>query len=1317
VLDPFSPPNPPQPVGNDTSCQGPIGGTVTGNNLLECAANAGPSTLVGDPCDVATGDFTQTEPDYSAAGLNFTRTYHSLTLAADMGVGWTHNYASHLVLNFGVPEGLIRPDGHDDALISTSTPGVYISLSGAAIHVQQSGANWIATLKDGSSEVYSGSTGQLTQLVTPGGMITTLTYNGNNQLSSVSGPFGRAIQFSYTNNQLQTLIDSAGNSISYTYDTNNNLTSVTYQDGTTRTYLYANSTFPNNLTGIVDESSNQFLTVTYDPTTEAATSSQQAGGAQAVSIAYSANGAVATDALGATHTYTFTNDPNYAPRVTALSVNSLTQTFAVPAGSTDPQRRVTQSVDANGNIMTYAYDPNHLTSKTDASGTSLARTTSYQYLSGSSALPTLITEPLRQTSFAYYAGTNNVQTKTVTDTTVTPNVARTWAYTYDGYGRVLTAKGPRTDLNSTTTYTYYPCTTGSQCGQIDTITNALGQGTTFNAYNAHGQPLSITDANGVVTTLTYDLRQRLTSRQVGTETTSYSYYPIGLLRAVTLPDTSTITYSYDGAHRLTDITDAAGNRIHYTLDAMGNRTAENTYDPSSTLKRTHTRVINALNELYQDVNAAGTAAVTTTLTYDNNGNVLSTAAPLSRSTTNQYDALNRLQQIIDPNAGITRFTYDGNDKLQTVIDPRNLTTTYTHNGFGDVTQLISPDTGTSGSTYDSGGNLKTTTDARGAIATYSYDALNRVSQVAYTDQTINFSYDAGTNGVGRLTGASDANHSLSWSYDALGRITGKGQTVGTVTKSVGYAYANGDMTSLVIPSGQTVVYGYTNHRITSVSVNGTTILSGVTYDPFGPVTEWAWGNGTSASRAFDEDGKLTQLQSGGETYSYSYDNAFRIIGIANAAKSNLSWTYGYDNLDRLSSANTSALKESWTYDANGNRLTQGGTYPMTLVISPTSNQITSGSSPAFGSATGFYDASGNTTQVQGSTGSYNGAGRMSSVKFNGATAQFIYNALGERIYKNATSSGVTLFMYDEGHHLIGEYGSSGNLIEETVWMDDIPVATLRPSGSGIAIYYVHTDHLNRPRKISVPASSALVWRADLDPFEAFPADNVRGDGVNQNPSGLGNFVYNLGLPGQYFDPETTIVYNLHRDYAALLGRYLESDPIGVGGGMNTYGYVLQNPIMLSDSLGLFPCNDWGWMAVDWALGLGIKERHYSVESNQLQDIRQLPPIGMAKQLYQQKNSAELSKGDCCNPSNLQSYTNYPAKFGLPQFAWATALQSCAWHFTGSFSVDVYPVSCKRVRLHVRNVSSFTSFSAGLGPSWNSGPMSNTSQDYNWTEDL
>ena len=178
-------------------------------------------------------------------------------------------------------------------------------------------------------------------------------------------------------------------------------------------------------------------------------------------------------------------------------------------------------------------------------------------------------------------------TRTVTDTSVTPNVARTWTYTYNAFGQVLTEDGPRTDVTDVTTYAYYSCATGYQCGQLNTITNAASHVTTYNTYNAHGQPTQITDPNGLVTTFAYDARQRLTDRCVRRHAAhvhrrrahASRLLADGLLKKVTNPDGSYIEYTYDAAHRLTQIKDGAINKIVYTLDNTGNRTAENTYDP------------------------------------------------------------------------------------------------------------------------------------------------------------------------------------------------------------------------------------------------------------------------------------------------------------------------------------------------------------------------------------------------------------------------------------------------------------------------------------------------------------------------------------------------------------------------------------------------------------------------------------------------------------------------------------------------------------------------------------------------------------------
>jgi RHS repeat-associated protein len=1000
--------------------------------------------------------------------------------------------------------------------------------------------------------------------------------------ASVTDGFGHSLTFSYQADstgvkRLASITDPANHTVQYAYDNYGNLTTVTNADSTTTSYVYAAGSYAGYhlLTTLTDEANNAYATWAYSTSNGKASSEQLAGGVNSYSFTYSPNGSTGsssvTDPLGKSRTYN---------QSLIWGAYRMTSSTAVCPGcgedasrSYDANGDITSRTDFNGNQTTYVYDvtTNRETSRTEAYGTAQARTITTQWNS-SWRQPSLITEPSRTTAFAYDGdpsvscggATGSLCSKTVTDTTVTPNVLRTWSYTYDTYGRMLTAKGPRTDVNSTTTYTYYTCTTGSQCGQLNTVTDPVGNVTTYNTYNVHGQPLTMTDPNGVVTTLTYDNRLRLTSRQVGSETTSLSYYSTGLLKQVTLPDSSYVLYTYDNAHRLTKISDGAGNSIQYTLDNMGNRTAEKTYDPSSVLHRTHTRAYNALNELYQDINAAGTSAVTTTYGYDSNGNQNSIAAPLGRNTTNHYDALNRLSQITDPNNGNTYFGYDAEDDLTSVKDPRSFTTTYAYNGFGDMKQQVSPDTGTTNNTYDSGGNLSTSTDARNAVSSYAYDAANRVTSINYkyngvADQTITFGYDSGTNGKGRLTSASDANHSLSWTYDTLGRVTGKGLTIGSVNKSVGYGYTNADLTSIVTPSGQSVVYGYnTNHQVTSITVNGTTVLSSVTYEPFGGVNGWTWGNGSTVSRTYNGDGLVSQIVAAGVTLGYTFDNANRIAGISDSSNSALTWTYGYDPLDRLTSGTTSAITDGWTYDANGNRLTQTGTTPITFSVSSTDNQLTATTGGLVRSYS--YDAAGHTQGYGSYTFSYNNRGRMKST--SASTTNYLYNALGQMIEKSGTL-GTTIFMQDEAGHLIGEYDGSGNLIEETIWLGDTPVATLRPNGSGVNIFYVHADHLNAPRKVSRPSDNQLEWRWDADPFGTAAA--------NQNPAGLGTFPYNLRFPGQYYQAETGLNQNYHRDYDPQVGRYVESDPIGLTAGVNTYASVGNNPISRIDPTGLLHC--------------------------------------------------------------------------------------------------------------------------------------------------
>ena len=143
---------------------------------------------------------------------------------------------------------------------------------------------------------------------------------------------------------------------------------------------------------------------------------------------------------------------------------------------------------------------------------------------------------------------------------------------------------------------------------------------------------------------------------------------------------------------------------------------------------------------------------------------------------------------------------------------------------------------------------------------------------------------------------------------------------------------------------------------------------------------------------------------------------------------------------------------------------------------------------------------------------------------------------------------------DQAGHLLGEYDGSGNLIQETVWLGDIPVATLRPSGSSIAIYYVVTDQLGTPREVVRPSDNAVMWTWFSGPFGV--------EAPNENPQGIGTFVYDLRFLGQIAGTWGSTYQNNQRDFDPATGRYIESDPAGLRAGVNTYAYVLNSPLSL-----------------------------------------------------------------------------------------------------------------------------------------------------------
>jgi RHS repeat-associated protein len=136
-------------------------------------------------------------------------------------------------------------------------------------------------------------------------------------------------------------------------------------------------------------------------------------------------------------------------------------------------------------------------------------------------------------------------------------------------------------------------------------------------------------------------------------------------------------------------------------------------------------------------------------------------------------------------------------------------------------------------------------------------------------------------------------------------------------------------------------------------------------------------------------------------------------------------------------------------------------------------------------------------------------------------------------------------------------------VQEPVWLGDMPVATLRPSGSTVAVYDVEADRLNTLRQVTRPSDNVQMWTWFSDPFGTTTA--------NSNPAGAGTFVYNLRFPGQIYNSQAGLQPNWDRDYDPTVGRYVESDPIGLAGeSYSTYAYVNGNPSSNSDPDGLRP---------------------------------------------------------------------------------------------------------------------------------------------------
>lgn len=1070
--------------------------------------------------------------------------------------------------------------------------------------------------------------GRLESVTDPLGRALIFTYNVTGQLGRLDLPDGQFLTFGFDSTEpvkanLTSVTYPGGKSIQYTYAESgyapswgkNLLTGVIDEKGVRYSSTYYDASLGRanrvELAGGVDK-----YTATYVRSSD---------------LTYQSSATI-TDPLGKTDTRTFSPKSNWVRENSRAESCAGCTTRSRPT-TYDHRGRWDLVTDFKGVVTDYDHDANGLVTKITRAKSTPQQLIETFVWNIAQRVPTQIDRPGQRETYSYNARGQTLAACVADaaipsalsyicgSATNAPPGVRQYLNTYceaadvaagtcPVIGLQVSTNGPRTDLFDVTAFTYYsnddagcaisPATCAYRKGDLHKVINALAQATEVLRYDGAGRVLAIQDANGIVTDTEYNARGWQTATKVrglddNTEVddaiTSIEHDDAGQVTKVTQADASFLSFHYDDAHRLDKISDALGNSINYVLDDAGNRLQEDTEDAGAQLKRTLSRVFNKLGQLTTQADANATP---TDYTYDPNGALDKTTDPLARIADNDYDPLERLVTSISNLNGdtndkaVSQYQYDGRSNLLAVIDPKGLTTAYMYDGLDNLKQLVSPDTGTTIYTNDPAGNRLSQVDARSVGVTYTYDALNRLTGVitptaaesAYYDYDVAPSecLEGETYGAGRIAKIRDESGETRFCYDRRGNLVRKIQALADgPTLSTGFTYnAAGRLTSMTYPSGAITVFGRDERgqidNIGAVPVAEgpqVTLISAVTYLPFGPLNTLTFGNGRVLTKDYDLNYGIASISDSDATNSlsqqFTLNDVGNVVGMTEqiGPSASESRTVSYDGLDRLTMlADGSTTIQGFTYDATGNRTSK----TVGLATATYSYDVASHRLMSDGFAPRGYDNNGNTTLIGTPILDYDERNRLRVYRADGSTLSrtYRYNGKGERVTKTVSTGHAEnrYYAYDEAGHLLGEYTLAGERLKEYVWLDDTLVAVLNEF-DGSAYQFVETDHLGSPRAVVHPAENVIVWRWDLNPTafgEHLPQGNPDGDTLT--------YELNLRYPGQYYDVESGLHYNYFRDYEPGTGRYVESDPIGLNGGIATYDYALSSPLSFTDPEGL-----------------------------------------------------------------------------------------------------------------------------------------------------
>jgi RHS repeat-associated protein len=1061
------------------------------------------------------------------SALKFSRSYNSQGIGGGfLGFGWRTSWSDRLWSDkptLGDNPAVIvlrQSDGHM-LLLSSSGTDTWTNQIAKKTVLAKTGtgdsAIYTLTKPDKTRHIFDGI-GRLIKTSDRNNNSITITYDGD-LLHYIDDDFGRRLTLVYNADSMLTMLSSPIGTFAYGYDTNKNLTSITKSDGGVVRYIYDSA---HNLTGVFDENNVRVQTIVYD-SEDRVTSSFLTGGSEAISIAYqSGYKRVITDSLGVA--------TNYQLRVTqgVAKIASIVGPGCSSCGTVsdtnylyDNRQQTTEATDAGGIKTTYTYDESgNVTRITKAADTLLASVTDMTYDPLTNRVLTItkpsIANPGQSTvTRMTYDANGNLISRLQEGYTGTTLISSQTLYTYTSYGQITSIDGPRTDITDTVTLSYYAndASQGMNRGNLHTVTNALGHITTFSNYNAFGQVTTITEPNGIVTTRVYNLSGLLVSATTAGLTTSYTHNPAGQLQTITLPGNRVITYSYTPAGKVARISDSLGNATAFSYDTEGRRTGVDVYDPQNVL----TKYTDYGYDNYGRINLVTLpGSAQETAEYDLVGNLVKTINATLMATENHYDALHRLLSVAEAGNATAAYAYDAHGNITRVTDAKGKVTTFVYDDFGRKISRTAPDTGLTRYTYDAAGNLLTVFDAKGQTTAFTYDALNRpIDQSFAGGGNVVFAYDQGANAVGHLSMIIDQEGTATFAYDNKGRLATETRVIGTTSYTIAYGWdtATGDLAGMTYPSSLSLANTWdASGQITSMSVNGTPLVTAAAHLPFGPLKSATLGS-VNLTRNYDQRYNASKIKAGSALeYDFTRDAGGHVTGIAGiqdptAAARTSNYLYNPAN-NQL----TGAVPKTFTYDSNGNMFSDG---TFTYI--------------------------------------YDGLNRMIRVEQQVATvASYGYDSMNRRIRKTVGTT-TSHYLYDLNSRLIAEMLVDGTPIREYIYLDGEPIA-VKEYQANPGIYYYVNDHLGTPQQL-VSATGTVIWQAAYLPFGKA---QVTTETVKNN----------LRFAGQYFDEETRLHYNLNRFYDPDTGRYITADRIGLDGGMNLYAYVANDPVNWIDPWGL-----------------------------------------------------------------------------------------------------------------------------------------------------